>query len=96
MIYNLDLQPAALVVHIGFLPTLLWFSFRAEPGDPRRAAKKARDAGTPDNPNEPEDPVHSRNREGPGTAENLETPEQPGGSNGGERAAETPGGRGTF
>jgi hypothetical protein len=35
MIYNLDLQPAAVVVHIGLLPTLLWFTFRAEPGKPR-------------------------------------------------------------
>jgi hypothetical protein len=40
MIYNLDLQPAALVVHIGLLPTLLWFSFRAEPGEPRHHAEE--------------------------------------------------------
>lgn len=40
MIYNLDLQPAVLVVHIGFLPTLLWFSFRAEPGEARHASKR--------------------------------------------------------
>jgi hypothetical protein len=39
MIYNLDLQPAALVVHTNFLPTLLWFSFRAEPGEPRYSAE---------------------------------------------------------
>jgi hypothetical protein len=39
MIYNLDLQPAALVVHIGLLPTLLWFSFRAEPGERRHGAE---------------------------------------------------------
>jgi hypothetical protein len=39
MIYNLDLQRPALVVHIGFLPTLLWFSFRAEPGNRRHGAE---------------------------------------------------------
>lgn len=32
--YNLDLQPALIVVHTGLLPSLLWFSFRAEPGSP--------------------------------------------------------------
>ncbi|KAE9368352.1 hypothetical protein N431DRAFT_512418 [Stipitochalara longipes BDJ] len=30
--------PAVLIVHVGILPTLLWFSFRAEPGEPRHAA----------------------------------------------------------
>lgn len=44
MIYNLDLQPAVLVVHIGLLPTLLWFSFRAEPGDPRHQAVRTGDS----------------------------------------------------
>jgi hypothetical protein len=44
MIYNLDLQPALLVVHIGILPTLLWFSFRAEPGDSRDLAARAGDS----------------------------------------------------
>jgi hypothetical protein len=39
MIYNLDLEPAVVVLHIVLLPTLLWFSFRAEPGEPRRPAQ---------------------------------------------------------
>ena len=44
MIYNLDLQPAVLVVHIGILPTILWFSFRAEPGDPRHHTVRVEDS----------------------------------------------------
>ena len=36
LIYNLDLAPALLVVHIGLLPTLIWFAFRAD----RRGAEE--------------------------------------------------------
>lgn len=61
-IYNLDFQPAVLIVHIGLLPTLLWFSFRAEPGEPVHNAKRARDTDTPDEPQNtlgPEVAMHS-------------------------------------
>ena len=30
LIYNLDLVPALLIIHIGLLPTLMWFAFRAD------------------------------------------------------------------
>ena len=30
LIYNLDLAPALLITHIGLLPTLMWFAFRAD------------------------------------------------------------------
>jgi len=34
LIYNLDLPPALVVIHTGFLPILLWFALRAEPSSP--------------------------------------------------------------
>jgi len=57
MIYNLDFQPAILFAHVGFLPTLLWFSFRAEPGEPRHAAGHAlvQAAAQIGDPEDPED-----------------------------------------
>jgi hypothetical protein len=97
MIYNLDLQPAALVVHIGLLPTLLWFSFRAEPGKPRDHAKRGRDTENPDEPDEPQVPNDSyypenslrpENTEDPEIPEAVETPQHPGVSNGEENATE--------
>ena len=30
LIYNLDLVPALLIIHIGILSTLMWFAFRAD------------------------------------------------------------------
>jgi hypothetical protein len=39
LIYNLDLPPALVVVHTGFLPTLLWFALRAEPSSPMSSTK---------------------------------------------------------
>lgn len=30
LVYNLDLAPALMVIHIGLLPTLIWFAFRAD------------------------------------------------------------------
>jgi hypothetical protein len=61
MIYNLDFQPATLVVHVGFLPTLLWFSFRAEPAEPRHTAghalvQAAAHLGDSEDTKDPEDP----------------------------------------
>jgi hypothetical protein len=35
MVYNLDLQPAVLVSHIGLLPIIPRFSFRPEPSEPK-------------------------------------------------------------
>lgn len=73
MIYNLDFQPAILFAHVGFLPTLLWFSFRAEPGEPRHAAGHAlvQAAAQIGDPEDPEDPGVPR------AAEIADDPERP-------------------
>ena len=55
MIYNLDFQPAVLIVHVGFLPTLLWFSFRAEPGEARHSTEGEEATTRAGNPHEGED-----------------------------------------
>ena len=55
MIYNLDFQPAVLIAHVGFLPTLLWFSFRAEPGKARGASREDEERNHAEFPHEGED-----------------------------------------
>ncbi|KAN0094068.1 hypothetical protein V8E51_017252 [Hyaloscypha variabilis] len=60
MIYNLDFQPAVLIVHVGILPTLLWFSFRAEPGEARHAARQGENADHADVAHDADDIEASR------------------------------------